>query len=123
MQVYQFNMNPGGRYGTITCKSGNNSLEIGWEMSMFPQFDLSLAHLELQEWHDPKGEKIPRETQLDILYALRGWLQQQKIKTDIELPENVETEDRKCIWVDCHEKKLKDCVFCLKHYDENLLGQ
>jgi hypothetical protein len=123
MQGYKFKMNPGGRYGTITCQSGNKSLEIDWEMSVFPQFDLSLAPLELREWHEPKGEKILRETQLEILYALRSWLQQQKIKTDIDLPKNAETEDRECIWVDCHEKKLKDCVFCLKHYDENVFSQ
>jgi hypothetical protein len=116
-----FKMNRSGRSGSIIFQKGNNKLEIYWEMSGSSEFDILLAPLDLKEWDEPKGVKIPLEQQLQLLQGLRSWAKKKKMRTDIDLPNDISTEDKPCGWVKCNRNRLKDSAYCNRHYDENLL--
>ena len=118
---YKFKLIPGGRAGKIICKSSENEVIIGWEISGAKEYDILLAQLWLQEWKHPKGIKIEIEEQMEILHSLRNWLKRKKIKTDIDLPDPLEFDEEECKWVKCNANRLKGSVFCLEHYDKLLL--
>ncbi|MEJ2170053.1 MAG: hypothetical protein P8X90_31525 [Desulfobacterales bacterium] len=109
-----------GRSGTITYQSGSNKIEIDWELSGSPEYDFLLAPVDLREWSEPKGAKIPFQMQIQILQKLRSWVKDQKLKTDIDSPV-LDVEDNKCIRSTCSRKRLSGFVYCSVHYDENLL--
>ena len=117
----QFKMNRSGRSGSITYQSGDKKIEIYWEMSGVPEYDILLAPIDLKEWYNPKGVKIPLEVQMQILQELRSWFKEQNLKTEIDLPYNLELEDKPCSWVGCNKHRLKGFAYCSRHYDENLL--
>ena len=77
MTDHQFIMNGSGRCGTITYHEGARNIEIYWEMSGTPGYDIAFLPLDLKEWADPKGVKIDKEHQIEILRNLRQWLKNQ----------------------------------------------
>jgi len=121
MRENNFKMNNRGRSGSITYHSADNMIEVYWEMSGVPEYDILLAPIDLREWDEPKGVKIQLEMQIDILQKLRKWTKEQKLKTDIDRPNNSQFEDKPCAWVGCNEHRLMDSAYCDRHYDENLL--
>ncbi len=116
-----FTMKSSGRCGAVIYQSGEDKIEIEWEISGVPENDILLAPMDLREWNEPKGTEIPRDKQIEILHKLRSWTKEQKLKTDIDLPLNLEFEDDPCLWVGCNEHKIKGFAYCSQHYDENLL--
>ena len=120
MNQNDFKMNNDGRCGTITYRSGGNKIEIEWEMSGSPEHDILLAPMDLREWSEPKGVKIPFEIQIEILKKLRSWFKDKNLKSDIDFPV-LDVEDKKCVWAGCRSNRLKGLAYCSRHYDENLL--
>ena len=90
-------------------------------MSGVPEYDILLAPMDLKEWDEPKGVNISLERQIKILQKLRLWTKEQKLKTDIDLPINLDFEDKPCVCMGCNEHRLKGSAYCSRHYDENLL--
>ena len=121
MNENDFQMNGSGRSGTITYASEGSRVEIYWEMSGVPQYDILLAPIDLREWTEPKGVKLQSEDQKSILRKLRKWTKERKLKTDIDLPDNLELEDKACAWMGCNERRLMGLAYCPRHYDESLL--
>lgn len=113
-------MNNDGRCGTITYQSGSNKIVIEWEMSGSAEHDILLAPIDLTEWSEPKGVKIPFEMQKEILQKLRSWAKDKKLRTDIDFPIS-DVENIKCIWAGCNRNRLKGFAYCSTHYDETLL--
>ncbi len=79
-------------------------------------------YMGLKEWANPKGVKIDKEHRLKILYRLRRWLKEQDIRSNLDLPSEIETVEARCMWRDCAERRIKGSVFCMRHYDLNLLN-
>ena len=109
------------RNGCIIYKSDDKNLEIYWEMSGVPEYDMLLAPVDLREWKYPKDEKIPRNKHMEILHKLRDWLRDQRLKSDIDLPSRVEFADKPCGWVECNQQQVKGSAYCLDHLNEILL--
>ncbi len=118
-----FEMVGSGRSGGITYRRGHRKVELYWERSGVPQYDIVFAPVDLRHWDEPKGEAIPRHEQIEILHKLRSWTRSQGIRSDIDLPLEVKTEDVPCVWVGCNEPRISGPAFCRMHYDENLLRQ
>ena len=116
---YRFCITPSGRRGTILCSDGKRSLTIDWEMSGVTQYDILLAPIDISAWG--YGEKIPRDQQMEILFALRAWFQSQNIKSDIVRTAEETVADTKCIWSGCQSSFLSGAAYCAKHWDESLL--
>jgi hypothetical protein len=114
---------PDPRSGFIVYKEAGRVLEIYWEMSGDPKC-IGLAPLRITEWKEPKGEKIPRDKQVEIVHQLRDWLaEQQGLRGDIERPGEVVVTDRRCAWRECTcRERVKGSAFCATHFDENLLA-
>ncbi len=125
MADYRFVMNDRDRCGTVVYHEGDRNIEIYWEpMASYGSgaTDGVGLCLNLKEWTDPKGVRIDREHQLEILYRLRQWLKDQKIRSSVDLPSNIKTTDRQCLWRDCAERRIKGSVFCMLHHDWDVLG-
>lgn len=116
-----FKMNTCGRCGSIIYQTADNKIEIDYEMSGVSEYDILLAPMDLREWDEPKGVSIPFETQIEILQKLRKWTKEQKIKTDIDAPKSLVSENEMCGRIRCDEHRLHSSVYCRNHYDENLL--
>ena len=116
-----FTMNISGRDGSILYKAENNQINIYWEMSGSVKYGILLAPLDLRKWDEPKGIKISRKNQIEILHKLQAWLKTQKIKSNIDIPLSLEFDDETCNWGGCREPKVKGLAFCMMHYDETLL--
>ena len=117
----EFTMKLSGRSGAIVYQSGGYKIEIECEMSGSLENDILLAPMDLSEWSEPKGSEIPHDKQIEILHKLRSWTKEQKLKTDIDLPFNLNVEDDLCAWSGCNENRIKDSAYCNMHYDETLL--
>lgn len=110
-----------GRDGTIVKEAGK-TIEVYWETSGLSQYDIVFGYLDLREWKDPKGERISREKQIEILHLLRAWLHEQELKSNINQPYTVETTRNPCAGAGCScREKVKGSAYCPRHYDENLL--
>ena len=113
--------NISGRDGTITYSDLGRSLEIYWEMSGVPQYDILVAPLNLKQWKIPADEAIPRTKQREILEGLRSWLKSQGKRADIDRPSQIEYSSENCVWAGCSQKALRNSAYCLEHFDETLL--
>ena len=111
-----------GRSGYIYYVEDGHLCEMYYEASGNEKFDIALW-LDFRKWVRPEAITIPRDKRLEILHKLRSWLQEQKLRAGIDLPANIEFEDKACIWSGCSEQKIKGSVYCLRHYDLNLLGE
>jgi hypothetical protein len=116
-----FLLKSSGRSGTIAFEKGGHNLDICWEMSGSPEYDILLAPIDLQKWNKPIGKDIPRAEQFEILNELRLWLKGQNIKTDLDLPPTNDKECRPCICAGCNIPALEGIVYCAFHYDDMLL--
>lgn len=116
---YSFTYHATGRSGTIMCVCADQSIDIDWEMSGAPEYDILLAPVDLRTWRS--GHSIEREQQRQILQALRRWLLAQRMRADIAAIENPVTSATKCVWSGCQDAALIRSVYCLRHYDEMLL--
>ncbi len=63
-------------------KEGDHILEIYWEMSGVPAYDVLISLPEIQKWTCPVGEQIPPQKKNDIIGGLRNCLSAMKIRPD-----------------------------------------
>jgi hypothetical protein len=72
-----------GRSGFVYYREGNHVLEIYWEMSGVPQYDILIAPLEIIRWTSPADQPIPPEKRRQIVDGLKSYLLARKIRPDI----------------------------------------
>jgi hypothetical protein len=72
-----------GRSGFVYYREGDHVLEIYWEMSGVPQYDILIAPLEITKWTSPGDQTIPPEKRQQIVDGLRTYLLARKIRPDI----------------------------------------
>lgn len=108
-------------YGPIFYREEDRRVNIYWERSGHPDYDIGIGPINLREWHEPKGTKIDKGHQLKILRKLRQWLKDQNMKSALDLPSEIETKDQRCCWKNCSERKVTGSAFCPRHRDLNLL--
>jgi hypothetical protein len=72
-----------GRAGMIYYVDNGNVLEIEFEMSGVPQYDLLLYFDNLKGWTIPKNEPFAFKEQSVIKEKLLEWLKNKRIKTDL----------------------------------------
>jgi hypothetical protein len=81
-----FTFKANGRQGSIYLREGEKTLEIPWEMSGVPQYDI-LVHLSgLSRWILPQAEPISGEDQARIEEALKAWLTSVKYRAELLRP-------------------------------------
>ncbi|AEW00139.1 hypothetical protein Niako_3845 [Niastella koreensis GR20-10] len=73
-----------GRAGTIYYIDNGRVLEISFEMSGVPQYDLLLFFDNIETWSIPKGEPLNMNDKTKIREQLLEWLKAKPIKTDLE---------------------------------------
>ncbi len=78
-----FTFKPQGRSGFVYYKESNHVLEIYWEMSGVPEFDILISPLEIREWTVPPGCPISPEKQKEIVAGLGKFLVASKVRADI----------------------------------------
>ena len=110
-----------GRDGYIYYVEDGHLCEMYCEMSGVETYDILLAPVDLRKWIRPEGIPIQRDRQLEILRKLRSWLKEQKTKSNIDSPTNIELAEGRCAWKDCDQQKIKGLAYCPYHYDLNLL--
>ena len=110
-----------GRDGYIYYVEDDHLCEMYWETSGVRKYDILLAPVDLRKWIRPEGMPIPLDRQLDILRKLRSWLKEQKTRSNIDPPINVELGEGRCAWKDCDQQKMQGLAYCPYHYDLNLL--
>jgi hypothetical protein len=71
-----------GRSGFVYFKEQDKILEVYWEMSGVPQYDVLISTWEIQKWTFPSQEIIPEEARKRIISGLRDYLISQKIRPD-----------------------------------------
>jgi hypothetical protein len=77
-----FSFHPSGRSGSICYRRKNKILELYWEMSGVPQYDILLWIGDIQTWTQPENERI-EETELDeIMTELEAWFRKVNIRSD-----------------------------------------
>ena len=69
-----------GRSGFVYYREGDHFLEIYWEMSGVPQYDILIAPLQITTWTCPEDGPIPAEKRQQIIDGLRTYLQAQRIR-------------------------------------------
>lgn len=75
-----------GRQGSIYYREGEKALELAWEMSGVPQFDI-LVHLGgLSAWILPEAAPLPEADQARIEGALQVWLASVKYRAELLRP-------------------------------------
>jgi hypothetical protein len=79
-----FHLKSYGRGGTIYYIDNGRALEIGFEMSGVPQYDLLLFFDSIETWSIPKGESLNINQKIQIREQLLEWLKTKQIKTDLE---------------------------------------
>lgn len=78
-----FHLKSQGRAGTIYYIDNGRVLEIGFEMSGVPQYDLLLFFDSIETWSIPKGEPLNVNQKTQIRDQLLEWLKTKRIKTDL----------------------------------------
>jgi len=109
-----------GRDGYITYRETPRELQIYWELSGSPRFNV-LVSPNFRAWPST-GELIPEECQLELLAALRDWLRAQNLRSDIDLPPDVSEDESRCLWAGCGRPRLKQYYYCRRHFDLSCLG-
>lgn len=107
----------GGRDGSIVYREPGRELELFWEVSAAPRCDISVGPVDFSKWTRPPGERIPEEKQLELLSQLRLWFSEQKIRTDVHLPEDMSQDEAPCSWLACDCHKLRHSAYCRRHFD------
>ncbi len=78
-----FTFSPSGRDGFIYYRSGLRTLELYWEMSGVPQYDILLSLEGLKEWVAPDSEPTSPGEQTEIRVALERWLASRGMKASM----------------------------------------
>ena len=125
MCEYKINMNMSFREVNIYYYEGENYIKISGEYSsFFKKYKITFYPLlNLKKWINLPGTEIDLDHQLEILYRLREWLKENKIKSNIDIPKKIKTSNQRCHWKNCTENKIESSAFCLKHFNLNLLVQ
>jgi hypothetical protein len=105
-----------GQCGTISYCEPGKSLEVYWELSGAPQYDILVAPVDLTHWRTPADEAIPRIKQREIFAKLRRWLQSQGKRADIDPPSEIRYSSEDCVWSGCKQKALMNSAYCLEHF-------
>jgi|GEM_PF-1919742 len=71
-----------GRTGFIYYKEGARILEIAWEMSGVPQYEILIAPLRMEAWTYPVPEAISEEKKAEIMTGLREFLRMRQLRAD-----------------------------------------
>jgi hypothetical protein len=71
-----------GRSGFVYYREGDQILEIYWEMSGVPQYDVLISLSEVQKWTSPDGLPIPSQKKDQIVSGLKDFLLARKIRAD-----------------------------------------
>lgn len=93
-------------------------MTVVWELSGGVGADILLAPINLTRWDS--GEELSPEGQVEILRALRAWLEEQGIKADITPPTN-RVGPNHCVRGGCTALALEGVAYCHLHYDTTLL--
>lgn len=115
---FTFAIRSSGRSGVIECCKGDRVVTIDWEMSGSAEVDIALAPADFRKWSC--GDVMSREMQLKILAALRAWLEEQGIRSDVARPSTT-APDSRCVKVGCQTPALTGIAYCSLHYDDTLL--
>jgi hypothetical protein len=77
-----FSFHASGRSGSILYRREARILEIYWEMSGVPEYDILLWIEDIHTWTRPEREKIDLGERETIIRELEAWLWKEKIRTD-----------------------------------------
>lgn len=78
-----FHLKSQGRAGTIYYIDNGKVLEIDYEISGVPQYDLLPYFDNIETWAIPNGEPLQAEQKAEIRQQLLEWLKTKRIKTDL----------------------------------------
>ena len=84
IKIDGFHIKYHGRAGLIYYIENGRVLEIDFEMSGVPQYDLLLYFDTLKGWTIPKNEPFAFKQQSEIKERLLDWLKSKRIKSDLE---------------------------------------
>ena len=112
-----------GRCGYIHYYQNDKRVTLNWEMSGESNVcDILLLPLNLKEWSEPKGVKISKDEQYEILRDLDRLLVAKRIRSDVTLAlekyNKIEVENIPCIWAKCKQNRIKGMVYCMNHYED-----
>src|SRR5881227_2216634 len=71
-----------GRSGFVYYREGDQILEIYWEMSGVPEYDVLISLSEIQKWTRPDGLPIPPQKKDQLISGLKDFLLARKIRPD-----------------------------------------
>lgn len=71
-----------GRSGFVYFREDDRVLEIYWEMSGVPEYDILISPLEITSWTRPEDQLIPPEQRQQIVDGLRSFLLAKRIRSD-----------------------------------------
>jgi hypothetical protein len=115
-----------GRDGMITYREPPRELKIPWEFGISREQAgsrafLKIIHADLRRWSSPPRDPISEEHQLEILAALRDWLESRKERSSIDLPSDLSEDTVRCMWAGCDRHRLKQHYYCRYHLDLSCL--
>jgi hypothetical protein len=77
-----FSYHASGRSGSILYRREARILELYWEMSGVPEYDILLWLEDARTWTHPEKEKIEPDERAQIVKELEVWLWKKKIRSD-----------------------------------------
>jgi hypothetical protein len=83
LEQNDFHLKSQGRAGTIYYIDDGSVLEIGFEMSGVPQYDLLLFFDTIETWNIPKGKPLNANQKKQIRDQLLQWLKTKGITADL----------------------------------------
>lgn len=78
-----FSFRASGRDGFIYFKEDEKIMELYWEMSGVPQYDILLSLGGLSEWALPSVEPTDHDKQVEILAKLKAWLEANTLRAEL----------------------------------------
>lgn len=77
-----FTLHVEGRSGAVFYKRDEHILEIYWEMSGVPEYDILLSTEEIRYWKYPHKEEVADMERDQIVGALESWLRKENLRSD-----------------------------------------
>lgn len=77
-----FTFHAEGRSGAVFYKRDERILELYWEMSGVPEYDILLSTEEIRFWKYPQEEKIENPERDQIVRSLELWLRKENLRSD-----------------------------------------
>lgn len=78
-----FSFHPEGRSGAILYRRGEHILELYWERSGSPEYDILISLDDLRTWKYPQVEVVSVNERNTIIEELRLWLAEKRLHTDV----------------------------------------